>query len=117
MPVNSDKKIEKLYYSTCEVAEMLDIPQSQLRYWERQFFEYINPKMVNRNIRQYTKEDIENFRIIYHLVKEKGMTLAGAKQALKANRTGTVQTAEVVARLKSIREELVRIRKELDEVV
>lgn len=116
MALHTDK-IEKLYYSTNEVAEMLDIPLSQLRYWERQFFEYINPKMVNRNIRQYTKEDIESFRIIYHLLKEKGMTLAGAKQALKANRTGTIQTAEVISRLKSIREELVKMRKELDYVV
>ena len=72
---------------------------------------------AGRGIRQYQKEDIENLRIVYHLVKEKGMTLAGAKQALKKNKTGTIQTFEVIERLKNIREELVKMRKELDYVV
>ena len=60
------------------------------------------------------KEDIENIRLVYHLVKEKGMTLAGAKQRLRQNREGTMQTANVVERLKRIREELVSMRNELD---
>ena len=59
-------------------------------------------------------EDIENVRLVYHLVKEKGMTLQGAKQRLKVNKEKTVQTAEVVSRLKEIREELVKLRKSLD---
>ena len=66
------------------------------------------------NVRQYRKEDIENIRLVYHLVKEKGMTLQGAKQKLKMNRETTIRTAEILDRLKLIREELVSMRKELD---
>ncbi len=116
MSYNPDKEL-KLYYSISEVAEMFGVPESLLRYWEKMFPENITPKKAGRGVRQYRKEDIEDIRIIYHLVKEKGMTLAGAKQTLKKNKTGTVQSSEVIARLKSIREELVNMRKELDYVV
>ena len=107
----------KLYYSIGEVAEMFDLPESLLRYWEKMFPESITPNKAGRGIRQYRKEDIENIRIIHHLVKEKGMTLAGTRQALKKNKTGTVQSAEVVNRLRAIREELVKMKRELDYVV
>nr|MBP8075480.1 MerR family transcriptional regulator [Phocaeicola sp.] len=72
------------------------------------------PKKAGGNVRQYRKEDIENIRLVYHLVKEKGMTLQGAKQKLKMNRETTIRTAEILDRLKLIREELVSMRKELD---
>lgn len=116
MPYNSEKEL-KLYYSISEVAEMFNVPESLLRYWEKMFPENITPKKAGRGVRQYKKENIEEIRIIYHLVKEKGMTLSGAKQALKKNKTGTVQSAEVIERLKALREELVKMRKELDYVV
>lgn len=103
----------KLFYSIGEVAEMFDVPETLLRYWEK-VFPMIAPQKAGRGIRQYRKEDIEQIRIIYHLVKEKGMTLSGAKEALKKNKTGVAQTAEVVSRLESIRKELVNMRKELD---
>ena len=111
-----DKEL-KLYYSIGEVAEMFDLPESLLRYWEKMFPESITPNKAGRGIRQYRKEDIENIRIIHHLVKEKGMTLAGTRQALKKNKTGTVHSAEVVNRLRAIREELVKMKRELDYVV
>lgn len=111
-----DKEL-KLYYSIGEVAEMFDLPESLLRYWEKMFPESITPNKAGRGIRQYRKEDIENIRIIHHLVKEKGMTLAGTRQALRKNKTGTVQSAEVVNRLRAIREELVKMKRELDYVV
>lgn len=111
-----DKEL-KLYYSIGEVAEMFDLPESLLRYWEKMFPESITPNKAGRGIRQYRKEDIENIRIIHHLVKEKGMTLAGTRQVLKKNKTGTVQSAEVVNRLRAIREELVKMKRELDYVV
>ena len=101
------------YYSIGEVAKMFDVNESLLRYWEKEF-PIISPKKAGGNVRQYRKEDIENIRLVYHLVKEKGMTLQGAKQRLKANKEKTVQTAEVVDRLKQIREELVKLRKSLD---
>jgi len=112
MAYNSNKDL-KLYYSISEVARMFDVNESLLRYWEKEF-PFIAPKKAGGNIRQYRKEDIENIRLVYHLVKEKGMTLQGAKQRLKVNKEKTAQTAEVVSRLKEIREELVKIRKSLD---
>ena len=107
------KKDLKMYYSIGEVAKMFDVNESLLRYWEKEF-PFISPKKAGGNIRQYRKEDIENIRLVYHLVKEKGMTLQGAKLRLKANKEKTVQTAEVGDRLKQIREELVKLRKRLD---
>ena len=113
MAYNANKDL-KLYYSISEVARMFDVNESLLRYWEKEFPTIITPKKAGGNIRQYRKEDIENIRLVYHLVKEKGMTLQGAKQRLKVNTERTVQTAEVVDRLKQIREELVKLRKSLD---
>ena len=112
MAYNPNKDL-KMYYSISEVARMFDVNESLLRYWEKEF-PMISPKKAGGNIRQYRKEDIENIRLVYHLVKEKGMTLQGAKQRLKVNKEKTAQTVEVVNRLKEIREELVKLRKSLD---
>ena len=112
MAYNPTKEL-KLYYSIGEVAKMFDVNESLLRYWEKEF-PIISPKKAGGNVRQYRKEDIENIRLVYHLVKEKGMTLQGAKQKLKMNRETTIRTTEILDRLKLIREELVSMRKELD---
>ena len=112
MAYNPNKDL-KMYYSIGEVARMFDVNESLLRYWEKEF-PIIAPKKAGGNIRQYRKEDIENIRLVYHLVKEKGMTLQGAKQRLKLNKEKTAQTTEVLDRLKLIREELVKLRKSLD---
>ena len=112
MAYNPNKEL-KLYYSFGEVAKMFDVNESLLRYWEKEF-PIISPKKAGGNVRQYRKEDIENIRLVYHLVKEKGMTLQGAKQKLKMNRETTIRTTEILDRLKLIREELVSMRKELD---
>ena len=77
-------------------------------------FKNIHPKKANRNIRQYTKDDIEEVRAVYHLVKEKGMTLEGARRVLKNSKDGTSKVSEVSDRLKIIRADLVSIKKELD---
>ena len=112
MAYNPNKEL-KMYYSIGEVAEMFSVNESLLRYWEKEF-PIISPKKTGRNIRQYRKEDIENIRLVYHLVKEKGMTLQGARQRLKTSRKQTVDTAEIVDRLKIVREELVALRSALD---
>ncbi|MDD6891819.1 MAG: MerR family transcriptional regulator [Bacteroidales bacterium] len=106
----------KLYYSISEVARMFDVNESLLRYWEKEF-PMIRPKKAGGNIRQYRKEDIESIRLVYHLVKEKGLTLAGAKQRLKQHRDTTVRNAEIVERLKKVREELMAMRRELEQIV
>ena len=112
MTYNTSKDL-KMYYSISEVAKMFHVNESLLRYWEKEF-PIIAPRKAGGNVRQYRKEDIENIRLVYHLVKEKGMTLQGAKQRLKANKEKTIQTAEIVDRLKQIREELVNLRNSLD---
>ncbi|WP_455671457.1 MerR family transcriptional regulator [Phocaeicola sp.] len=112
MAYNPNKEL-KLYYSIGEVAKMFNVNESLLRFWEKEF-PIIAPKKAGGNIRQYRKEDIENIRLVYHLVKEKGMTLQGARQKLKMNKETTIRTTEIIDRLKIIREELVSMRKELD---
>ena len=108
-----DKSL-KLYYSISEVAQLFGVNESLLRYWEKEFPELITPKKAGGNIRQYRKEDIDNIRLIYHLVKEKGMTLSGAKQRLKQNKETIVKNADIIERLKEIKKELLNMRKELD---
>ena len=92
---------------------MFDVTESLLRYWEKEF-PIISPKKISGNVRQYKKEDIENIRLIYHLVKERGMTLQGARQRLKENRESVVNQTEIIDRLTTIKEELLRMRKALD---
>jgi len=77
MAYNPNKEL-KLYYSIGEVAKMFNVNESLLRFWEKEF-PFITPKKAGGNVRQYRKEDIENIRLVYHLVKEKGLTLQGAK--------------------------------------
>ncbi len=114
MAWNPNKEL-KLYYSISEVAEMFDVSETLLRYWEKEF-PTISPRKSGRNIRQYTKEDIEEIRLIHNLVKVRGMKLAAARESLKKNRAGVLQTTEILDRLEWIREELLKIKKELDDV-
>ncbi len=114
MPLKQDKEL-KLYYSISEVAEMFDVRETLLRYWETEFPQ-ISPKKSGRNIRQYTKENIEQVRIIYNLVKVRGLKISAAREALKKNKEGTMQSIDVVERLKNIRSELVAIREQLGDL-
>ncbi|MCI5664759.1 MAG: MerR family transcriptional regulator [Mediterranea sp.] len=108
-----EKKELKLYYSISEVAEEIGVSETLLRFWEKEFPE-LKPKRAGRGIRQYTKEDIAQLRLIYHLVKERGMTLTGARKRLKDNREGTERNFELVDRLQAIRKQLVGMRDALD---
>ena len=81
MALNKNKN-HKLYYSIKEVAAEIGVNESTLRYWESEFPQ-INPKKGGNNVRQYTREDIEAVRTVHHLVKERGMTLAGARRFMK----------------------------------
>ena len=111
MALKTDKDL-KMYYSIGEVAQMFDVNETLLRFWEKEFPQ-ICPKKSGRNIRQYTKEDIEQIRTIYNLVKVRGLKISAAREALRKNKEGTVQTTEVVDRLRAIKAELVNIKKEL----
>lgn len=112
MAYNPDKEL-KLYYSISEVAEMFSVSETLLRYWEKEF-PRIAPKKSGRNIRQYTRDDIEQIRLVYHLVKVKGMKLSAARDALRKNKSGMQQTAEAVERLRAVRAELLAIKAEID---
>lgn len=113
MPLNSNKQL-KLYYSISEVAQMFDVNETLLRFWEKEFPQ-ISPKKTGRNVRQYTKEDIEQIRTIYNLVKVRGLKIASARDVLRKNKEGMVQTVEVVERLRALRAELQAIRHEMGE--
>lgn len=101
---------DKMFYRISEVADMLGVNISLLRYWEEEFPQ-ITPKKNKRGVRYYTKEDIHTINLIYHLVKEKGMTLSGAKQKLKYNKDAAEREHLVIEKLKRIREELKNINK------
>lgn len=111
MPLKANKDL-KLYYSIGEVAEMFGVADTLLRFWEREFPQ-IQPKKGGRGVRQYTKEDIETIRVIYNLVKVRGLRLEAAREVLRKNHEGTVKQTEVVDRLRALREELLQIKREL----
>jgi len=108
-------KQEKILYSIQEVAKMFNVNASLLRYWEKEF-DFICPNKSEKGTRQYREEDIEAIRLIYHLVKEKGLTLKGAKQKLKINKGAVVQTEDIVQRLKFVRSELWAMKEEIEDV-
>ena len=112
--LNTDKEL-KLYYSIGEVADMFGVNPSLLRFWEKEFPQ-ISPKTAGRGIRQYRKEDVETIGLIYHLVKEKGMTIEGARNILKNNRKHVDLTLELTERLKVVREELIKMCDELEQI-
>ena len=120
MAYNANKDL-KTFYSIAEVAEMFNVSGSLLRYWES-MFPNISPQKAGRGIRQYSKDDIEEVRLVYHYVKEKGMTIEGARNAidrLKSGQTNAMQVdhrIEVIDRLKDIRDQLQSIGKELQEL-
>lgn len=95
---------------------MFDVNESTLRYWEKEF-DVIRPRKTESGARFYRQEDIDSVRLIYHLLKERGMTIAGAKQKLKDNKETTVRREEIVHRLKKIKEELLGIKKSFDELL
>ncbi|MCI5707610.1 MAG: MerR family transcriptional regulator [Odoribacter sp.] len=110
--MEQEKQILKVYYSIGEVADMFGVNPSLIRFWEKEF-DIIKPHKNKKGNRQFTKADIDNFHLIYHLVKEKGMTLKGAQMKLQKNKEETEQTFEVIKRLKNIREELISIKDQL----
>jgi DNA-binding transcriptional MerR regulator len=107
-----EKSIEKLYYSIGEVAQMFEVNVSLLRYWEKEF-DILKPKKNKKGNRLFTKNDLDNIRIIYHLVKERGFTLDGAKKKLSENKSDTIENMEIVNRLKKIKEFLLNLSSEL----
>lgn len=96
---------EKKYYKISEVAEMLSIPASTLRFWEGHFT-IINPKRNSKGTRFYTPRDVEIIRMVHFLVKEKGLKLDAAQEEIRRNRDGVDKKFEAVTRLKNVRNTL-----------
>jgi DNA-binding transcriptional MerR regulator len=104
-----EKKIEKLYYSIGEIADMFNVNTSLIRYWEKEF-DIIKPKKNKKGNRFFTIEDIDNFYLIHELVKVRGMTLRGAKKKLRENKDGAIKNMEIVKILKDVKAMLIEIK-------
>lgn len=108
-----ERKIEKLYYSIGEVAKLFEVNTSLIRFWEKEF-DIIKPKRNKKGNRMFTKEDINNFYIIFHLVKERGLTLEGAKMKMKENKEDTINNFEIVKSLNQIKGLLLEVKNTLE---
>lgn len=104
--------IEKVYYTIGEVAKMFDENTSLIRFWEKEF-PSVKPHKNKKGNRLFTKDDLEQLKLIYHLVKERGMTLDGARKKLRENQEETVDNFAIVDRLKNIRQMLIEIKDEI----
>lgn len=103
---------DKLYYSIGEVAKAFDVNASLIRFWESEF-EILKPKKNKKGNRLFTPEDIKNLKTIYHLVKERGYTLEGAKIALE-ERSNIKDEIELISRMEYIRSELIKLKDSFD---
>ena len=113
MALNTDKN-PKLYYSIKEVAAIIGVNESTLRYWETEF-PNLKPKTAPKTkVRQYTEKDIEELKIIYNLVKVRGFKIAAARAYLRDNRSAADKSSEMIAMLKSVRDQLVELKKHID---
>jgi DNA-binding transcriptional MerR regulator len=109
-----EKSIEKLYYTIGEVSQELDVNASLVSFWAGKFPEFIKPARNKKGNRLFTAKDMANFKVIYYLVKERGMTLEGAAKRMKDNITGEDKRVEVISMLTSIKEKLLSISASLD---
>lgn len=107
-----EKIIEKKYYAIGEVAAMFGVATSLIRFWETEF-DIIKPKKNRKGNRQFTKEDIENVKLIYHLVKERGFTLQGAKEMLKNDSGAVRDKMEMIDSLSRVKEFLQELRQQI----
>ncbi len=103
---------DKLYYGIGEVSKAFGVNASLIRFWEKEF-EVISPKKNKKGNRYFTQQDIKNLKLIYHLVKERGYTLDGAKTALQ-EKGNIKQEVELIARMELIRAELVKLKESMD---
>ena len=115
MAIIPEKKT-KVYFSITEVGEMFGLNDSTLRYWEKEF-PFLKPKVAGNKVRQYTDKDIEQVRLIYNLIKVKGLKIAAARKYLNQNRTGAEKSSEVLDTLISVRDQLKELKKQLDGLV
>ena len=103
---------EKRYYTIGEVAKAFDVNTSLIRFWEKEF-DVLKPKKNAKGNRKFTPEDVKNLQLIYHLVKERGFTLDGAKIHLKEEKKKTLDNFEIIAKLESVKHQLIKLKEQL----
>ncbi|MEH6705051.1 MAG: MerR family transcriptional regulator [Galbibacter orientalis] len=103
---------EKLYYSIGEVAKAFDVNTSLIRFWDKEF-DILKPKKNAKGNRKFTQEDLKNLSLIYHLVKERGFTLEGAKLHLKKQKQKALSNYEIIRKLEGVKAELTKIKDQL----
>ena len=103
---------EKRYYGIGEVAKAFDVNTSLIRFWEKEF-DILKPKKNAKGNRKFTPEDIKNLKFIYHLVKERGFTLDGAKTHLKEEKKQSLETFEIISKLEDVKHQLIKIKNQL----
>ena len=103
---------EKRYYGIGEVAKAFGVNTSLIRFWEKEF-DALKPKKNAKGNRKFTPEDIKNLKFIYHLVKERGFTLEGAKTHLKEEKQKTLSNFQIISKLEGIKEQLTKIKEHL----
>ena len=106
------KEHKKLFYQIGEIATKLNVKVSLIRFWEKEF-DVLKPKKNKKGNRLFTQKDYDNLKIIYHLVKERGFTLNGAKRKLKENKEDKTDNLSIVSHLKEIRKFLVELKEQL----
>ena len=111
-PPYKEKETSKLYYTIGEVSEMFDVNTSLIRFWEKEF-DILKPKKSKKGNRLFTKDDVDNFKLIHHLVKERGFTLNGAKDKLKKHKFEAKKEVEMVQSLEKVKKFLLALKKEL----
>ncbi len=107
-----EREISKLYYTMGEVTEMFQVNASQIRFYEKEF-DIIQPKKNKKGNRLFTKDDLENFRIIFNLVKDKGYTLQGARDYLKKNKSDAKENQRVIESLQRLKTFLLEVKDSL----
>jgi DNA-binding transcriptional MerR regulator len=107
-----EREISKMYYTMGEVAALFDVNQSMIRFYEKEF-DILQPKKNKKGNRYFTPEDIDNLKIIFNLIREKGYTLNGAKEYLKSNISGTKDNQRVISSLENLKKFLIEVRDEL----
>ena len=103
---------DKRYYSMGELAKAFNVNASLIRFWDKEF-DILKPKKNAKGNRMFTPEDVNNLKLIYHLVKERGFTLEGAKAHLKDSKKKTLDTFDIITKLESIKSQLTQIKNEL----
>ncbi|MFT6797677.1 MAG: DNA-binding transcriptional MerR regulator [Maribacter sp.] len=103
---------EKRYYGIGEVARAFNVNTSLIRFWEKEF-DVLQPKKNAKGNRKFTPQDIKNLQLIYHLVKERGFTLDGAKTHLKEEKQKTLSNFDIIQKLEGVKAELIKIKNQL----